>query len=298
MLKTANLTKEFKNVIAVNNISFQIDKGKIFGILGPNGSGKTTIIRIILDILKPDSGTVTYQDKIISEKVKNKIGYLPEERGLYKKSKVKDIVYYFAGLKNLSKPEIETNFNYWSQKLYLEEHKNRKLEELSKGNQQKVQLLAALIHNPEILIMDEPFAGFDPVNQKLVRQIISEYVSPHKIVLLSTHLLNLADDLCNEVLLLNNGKEVLHGSLFEIKQNFNEKLYRLEIELSKNELENYGEIVSINELSGEFEIELKNDVVPSNFLAKISNQYKVDKFVKIKPSLYQIFIHSIENHNL
>lgn len=298
MLKTANLTKEFKNVIAVNNISFQIDKGKIFGILGPNGSGKTTIIRIILDILKPDSGTVTYQDKIISEKVKNKIGYLPEERGLYKKSKVKDIVYYFAGLKNLSKPEIETNFNYWSQKLYLEEHKNRKLEELSKGNQQKVQLLAALIHNPEILIMDEPFAGFDPVNQKLVRQIISEYVSPHKIVLLSTHLLNLADDLCNEVLLLNNGKEVLHNSLFEIKQNFNEKLYRLEIELSKNELENYGEIVSINELSGEFEIELKNDVVPSNFLAKISNQYKVDKFVKIKPSLYQIFIHSIENHNL
>ena len=220
MLIVQNLVKEFSNVRAVDNISFQIEEGKIFGLIGPNGAGKTTTIRIVLNIIKPTSGSIMFEGKPVTNEFFNVIGYLPEERGLYKKSKVIDSLLYFAKLKNMSRKKALEEADYWLNKLDAIEYRDKKLQELSKGNQQKIQFIISVIHNPKLLILDEPFSGFDPINQQLIKETILSFVDSGKIIILSTHQMETAEKLCSEIFLLNKGREVISGSLNQIKKSY------------------------------------------------------------------------------
>ena len=187
MLSVENLVKEFQNTTAVDNISFKVEPGKIFGLLGPNGAGKTTTLRTVLNIIKPTSGKILFNDELITTDFLNSIGYLPEERGLYRKSKVIDVILYFAELKNMSRTEAVKQADSWLKRLDIFHYRNKKIDELSKGNQQKIQFIMSVIHNPQLLIFDEPFTGFDPINQQEIRELIFSFLSEGKIIILSTH---------------------------------------------------------------------------------------------------------------
>ncbi|MCW8822633.1 MAG: ATP-binding cassette domain-containing protein, partial [Ignavibacteriaceae bacterium] len=195
MLVVKNLVKRFNSTLAVDNLSFSVDPGKIFGLLGPNGAGKTTTLRTILNIIKPSSGEIIFNQKPITYDYYNLIGYLPEERGLYKRSKVIDVLKYFAALKNVNKKDAVQLADIWLKKLNILNYREKKIDQLSKGNQQKVQLIAAIIHNPLLLILDEPFTGFDPINQQEVKNLILSFLSEGKTIILSTHQMDLAEKL-------------------------------------------------------------------------------------------------------
>ena len=220
MLLVENLVKEFQNTTAVDNISFKVEPGKIFGLLGPNGAGKTTTLRTVLNIIKPTSGKVLFNDQPITAEFLNSIGYLPEERGLYRKSKVIDVILYFAELKNMSRTEAVKQADSWLKRLDIFHYRSNKIDELSKGNQQKIQFIMSVIHNPQLLIFDEPFTGFDPINQQEIRELIFSFLSEGKIIILSTHQMETAEKLCTDIFLINNGKEVTSGKLSHIKKEF------------------------------------------------------------------------------
>ena len=219
MLEVRNLTKEYNDVVAVKNLSFTVSEGKIFGLLGPNGAGKTTTIRTVLNIIKPTSGQISFYNREISRDFFNVIGYLPEERGLYRKSRVDEVILYFAVLKNMNRLEAVKQLDFWLRKLGISEYRKKKIEELSKGNQQKVQFITSVIHNPKLLILDEPFTGFDPINQQIIRETIVSFISEGKLIILSTHHMEIAEKMCSDILLMNRGKEVCSGSLSQLKKN-------------------------------------------------------------------------------
>lgn len=295
MLRVENLTKKFKNYLAVDNISFDVYRGRIFGLLGPNGAGKTTTIRTILNILKPTSGKITFDGKLISNDFFNIIGYLPEERGLYKKSKALDVIIYFARLKNLSKAKAEKEANLWIEKLEVKELSNKRLEELSKGNQQKIQFICSVVHNPEILILDEPFSGFDPINQETIKDILLSFTNAGKIIILCTHQMDTAEKLCNDIFLIDKGKKVCSGSLAEVKKSFGGNLVKLEFFGDGSFLSSLPEVVNINNYNNYSEIELNEDVKPYEFLKFLVNKINVTHFSIIEPTLNKIFIDAIKN---
>ncbi len=297
MLTVQNLTKEYKNVTAVNDISFNVEPGRVFGLLGPNGAGKTTTIRIVLNIIRPTSGSVLFNNRSITNEFFNKIGYLPEDRGLYKKSKVIDVINYFAKLKNIDKNSIRQKADHWLRKLEIENYRHRKIEELSKGNQQKVQFITAIIHDPELLILDEPFAGFDPINQQQIRETILSFVNSGKIVILSTHQMETAEKLCSDILLLNNGKEVCKGSLAKIKKDFGTNNIKIEFEGDASFLNSLPEVNSADLYGIYAEIHLKKEIKPAEFLRKISGRLLINHFSVIEPTLNKIFIDAIKNSN-
>ena len=297
MLSVRNLTKEYKNVTAVNDISFDVEPGKIFGLLGPNGAGKTTTIRIALNIIRPTSGSVLFESKQITNEFANDIGYLPEERGLYKKSKVIDVINYFASLKNLDKNHTADRAKFWLDKLGIENYRNNKIDELSKGNQQKVQFITAIIHDPKLLILDEPFSGFDPINQQLIRETILSFVNSGKIVILSTHQMETAEKLCSDILLLNKGKEVCKGSLSEIKRDFGTNNVKIEFEGNASFLNSMTEVKGVDLYGTYAEIHLRKEVKPAEFLRKISDKLLINQFSVIEPTLNKIFIDAINNSN-
>lgn len=297
MLSIRNLVKEYKNVTAVDNISFNVEPGKIFGLLGPNGAGKTTTIRIVLNIIRPTSGMVSFDNKPITNEFSNDIGYLPEERGLYKKSKVMDVINYFASLKNLDKKHTTDRANYWLDKLGITNYRNNKIEELSKGNQQKVQFVTAIIHDPKLLILDEPFSGFDPINQQLIRETILSFVNSGKVVILSTHQMETAEKLCSEILLMNKGKEVCKGSLTDIKKDFGTNNVKIEFEGNATFLTTLPEVKSVDLYGIYAEVHLKREIKPSEFLRKISDKLLINQFTVIEPTLNKIFIDAINSSN-
>jgi ABC-2 type transport system ATP-binding protein len=294
MLIVKNLVKRFNSTLAVNNISLTVNPGKIFGLLGPNGAGKTTTIRTILNILKPTSGEIIFNGKPITYEYYNVIGYLPEERGLYKRSKVIDVLVYFAALKNISKRNAINLADYWLQKLNIFEYRDKKIEQLSKGNQQKIQLIAAIIHNPSLLILDEPFTGFDPINQQEVKELILSFVSEGKTIILSTHQMELAEKLCEDILLINNGKEVSSGKLSDIKKNFGGNNIRLGFTGDNACLSQFSEIIKYDNYNNYSDIQLRDEIIPSEFLKKLMGKMEVNHFSIIEPSLNKIFIELIK----
>ena len=293
MLLVKNLTKEFKNVFAVDNISFKVEEGKIFGLLGPNGAGKTTTIRTILNIIKPSSGEITFDGKPITDEFFNIIGYLPEERGLYKKSKVMDVILYFAQLKNMSKPEAISEAEMWLKKLDIPDYRDKKIEELSKGNQQKIQFITSIIHNPKLLILDEPLSGFDPINQQLIKELIISFVTGGKIIILSTHQMEMAEKMCSEIFLINKGKEVLHGSLSDIKRKFGGNIVKLEFDGDSTFINTLPYVINVDNYNNYAEVQLKEDVHPNQLLKDIVNKLSISHFSIIDPTLNKIFIDSI-----
>lgn len=294
MLNIEKISKFFNSTKVLNDISFSISKGKIFGIIGPNGAGKTTTLRIMLGILPPSSGQILFNDKTLDQNYQNITGYLPEERGLYPKSSVLNSLIYFAQLKGLNYSEANKKTNYWLERLDLKEYEKYHVEELSKGNQQKVQFISAILHKPQILILDEPFSGFDPVNQSIFREIIEE-MKEHSYIILSTHLMDLAESLCDDIFMINKGKEVLSGELSRLLNS--EEALSYEIVFS-NKIEN-----KVWEYLGKDNAELKNDnslIVNLNsqnlnsIIKDLTDIQAIEEIKKIKATLHQLFISSVE----
>lgn len=296
MLLVENLVKEFINVRAVDNISFKIEEGKIFGLIGPNGAGKTTTIRIVLNIIKPTSGSITFEGKPVSNEFFNVIGYLPEERGLYKKSKVIDSLLYFAQLKNMSKKKALEEADYWLNKLEASEYRDKKLQELSKGNQQKIQFILSVIHNPKLLILDEPFTGFDPINQQLIKETILSFVDSGKIIILSTHQMETAEKLCSEIFLINKGKEVISGNLNQIKKSYGGNNIKIEYSGDASFIKKLRFVKQVDIYSNYAEIQLADGTPPGEFLRTLVDKININSFSVIEPTLNKIFIDTVKEN--
>ncbi len=296
MLSVENLVKEFQNTTAVDNISFKVEPGKIFGLLGPNGAGKTTTLRTVLNIIKPTSGKVLFNDRPITADFLNSIGYLPEERGLYRKSKVIDVILYFAELKNMSRTEAVKQADSWLKRLDIFHYRNKKIDELSKGNQQKIQFIMSVIHNPQLLIFDEPFTGFDPINQQEIRELIFSFLSEGKIIILSTHQMETAEKLCTDIFLLNNGKEVTSGKLSHIKKEFGGNHVEIKFSGDVSFLSSMAEVITVDTYNNYAEVHLKDVVEPSDFLKMIIDKIEITHFSVIEPTLNRIFIDLIKQN--
>ena len=221
-LKLENVSKTFANKQAVDNISFEVDKPGVFGLLGTNGAGKTTTIRMLLGIIKKDTGEITWNGKPVERKHVN-FGYLPEERGVYPKTKIHDQLMYFAELKGMKKQEAEEAISKWAKVLKVEEYIQMPAEKLSKGNQQKIQFMTSILHNPELIVLDEPFSGLDPVNSEILKNVIIDLVKQGKYIIMSSHQMASIEEFCTDILILNKGKTVLKGNLKEIKNTLNEQ---------------------------------------------------------------------------
>lgn len=297
MLVVENLVKEYKGLTAVDKISFSIGPGKIFGLLGPNGAGKTTTIRTVLNIIRPTSGSITFEGQPITNDFFNLIGYLPEDRGLYKKSKVIDVVLYFAAIKNIEKQDAIKRLDVWLNRLNISNYKSKKIEELSKGNQQKIQFIISVLHDPKLLILDEPFSGFDPINQQIIKEAILTFVSAGKIIILSTHQMETAEKLCSDILLLNNGKEVCKGNLASIKKNFGVNNVKIEFEGDPSFINSMQEVVTADIYGTYAEVHLKEDIKPADFLRTLSQKIPINHFSGIDPTLNKIFIDLINRSN-
>lgn len=288
-----NVTKTFVGKKAVDNISLELNEPGVYGLLGTNGAGKTTTIRMILGIIKKDSGEITWNGKEVNRKSVN-FGYLPEERGVYPKTKIFDQLMYFAKLKGMNKNVAKQEIEKWAKKLKVEEYMQEPAEKLSKGNQQKIQFMTAIIHNPELVVLDEPFSGLDPVNTEILKNIIIELVKNGKYVIMSAHQMATIEEFCSDILILNKGKTVLKGNLKEIKQSY--PANRLKINTDSN----IDSIIKNNGL--EVEIEKDNDYIikindenkaHSLLQEVVSNKIRVNNFEIMKPTLNDIFIEKV-----
>jgi len=297
MLIVEELTKKFNGYSAVDKLSFKVEPGRIFGLIGPNGAGKTTTLRTVLNILKPTSGSIMFENKPITTNFYNHIGYLPEERGLYKKSKVIDVITYFAELKAIKKSSAITLADEWLKKMHIERYRGNKIEQLSKGNQQKIQFITAVIHNPKLLILDEPFAGFDPINQQEIKELILSFVTSGKVIILSTHQMETAEKLCEDILLIDKGKEVCSGSLKKIKNDFGGNNIKIRYSGKISEISELEEVKHIDYYSNYAEIELSPDATPNEFLRKIINRIDIAEYTVIEPTLNRIFIDLIKQNS-
>ena len=288
-----NVSKTFVEKKAVEGISFSLNKPGVFGLLGTNGAGKTTTIRILLGIIKKDSGEITWNGKKVDRKSVN-FGYLPEERGVYPKVKIYDQLMYFAELKGMKKQEADAAIKDWAKKLKVEEYMQMPAEKLSKGNQQKIQFMTAVIHNPELVVLDEPFSGLDPVNTELLKNIIIDLVKEEKYVIMSAHQMSTIEEFCSDILILNKGKTVLQGNLREIKDQY--PANRVQIEANESITENIAKLgLEIeNEKNNEYTIKIDNEEQAHNLLNELVKDRKtINKFEITKPTLNDIFIEKV-----
>lgn len=295
MLAVSNLTKLYGNLKAVDSISFEVEAGQIFGLLGPNGAGKTTTMRMILNIISPNSGSITYKGNKNLKNFSDLVGYLPEERGLYKRSRVLDLILYFAALKGMRKKDARFEARKWLSKLKIEDVEKRKIFELSKGNQQKIQFICSVIHNPELLILDEPFTSLDPINQKEIKDLILDFANMGKIIILSTHQMDIAEKLCTKIFLINRGKEICSGLLSDVKKRFGGNNIKLGIEGNIDFLKTLSEVQNFEVYTNYCEIQLKASVNPTDFLKTIINKTDVSHFAIIQPSLNKIFLDLVKH---
>lgn len=286
-----NISKSFNGKEIIKDISFRVHQGEVFGLLGPNGAGKTTTIRMLLEIISPDSGTISIMGKNAS-RLKDRIGYLPEERGLYKKRKVLEVLEYFGMLKGLERKEAKSRATHLLKNLGLEMNMHMKVQELSKGMQQKVQLIATLIHNPHILILDEPFSGLDPVNSRLIKDIIIQEKQKGKSIILSTHMMYEVERMCDRILMINQGGLVLYGNLSEIKKKFGKNA--LQVEYS-GELGELSGVLKIEDYGKYAEILPEENTSPGDILRQlIDKDLEIKRFETAQPSLDEIFVSVVE----
>jgi ABC-2 type transport system ATP-binding protein len=293
-LRVENVTKRFGDFTAVEGLSFDVRAGRVFGFLGPNGAGKTTTIRMIVGITAPDEGKIELFGERMSPKMQDRIGYLPEERGLYKKMKIADQLRYFAALKDVPQAVADKRIDKWLERMNLAEWKNKKTTDLSKGMQQKIQFISTVLHDPDLLILDEPFSGLDPVNVEFMIEVMSEFKSQDKTIIFSTHLMETAERLCNDILLINKSKKVISGSLREVKASYGKNLIALRAVGGEAVLADRSLVAKATEHSDEIEIEIAENADPQVLLKKlIENGANISKFEKVEPSLNDIFIDQI-----
>ncbi len=293
MLELQNVRKTFEDVRAVDDLSFRVETGDIYGLLGPNGAGKTTTIRMIMQIFQPDSGSITFQDEPITVKTKDRIGYLPEERGVYQKMKVNEVIEYFAALKDMDLSKAKKNASKYLERFDLLNRADDKIEELSKGNQQKVQFIISIIHDPKLLILDEPFSGLDPVNQILIKEIIQELREEDTTILFSTHQMAQVEKLCERICLINEGKVIVEGNLKKIKRDLGSRTIRIESDDSLESLKSDSAFSWSEVENGSLLAELQDGLEPHEYLKSLVSRVKVRKFEVVEPSLEQIFIDQV-----
>ncbi|WP_440946728.1 ABC transporter ATP-binding protein [Methanosarcina sp. T3] len=296
-LEFEGVSKSFAEKNVIRDISFSVEKGEIFGLLGPNGAGKTTLIRLLLDIIKPDSGEIRIFGGPLGEAAKDRIGYLPEERGLYRKTKLLDMLVYLAQLKNVSRKEAQAKAEALLKSLDLYEHRGKRVEELSKGMQQKIQFLSAVIHEPELIILDEPFSGLDPVSTKAVKDKILEYRNAGRTVILSTHMMEQAQKLCDRILMLNKGERVLYGTVAGVRKEHGKNSLLVEF-AEKRSLSILHEIPGIRKITwreGAVEILPEESTNAQAVLQELVRRTEILRFEQALPSLNEIFIETVES---
>ena len=322
-LRVEGVTKRFGDFTAVDDLSFEVRPGRVFGFLGPNGAGKTTTIRMIVGITAPDSGKIEYDfpetrderletgdgrratgngqpashvSRLASpvSSFQDKIGYLPEERGLYKKMKIVDQLRYFAALKDVPRADADRRIDRWLERMNLAEWKNKKTTDLSKGMQQKIQFIATVLHDPDLLILDEPFSGLDPVNVEFMISVLSEFKRQDKTVIFSTHLMETAERLCNDILLINKAKKVVSGSLRQIKEAYGKNLIALRLVGGDGVLKDASLVKQTAVHADETEVELADGADPQMLLRRLLDSgAEITKFEQVEPSLNDIFIDQV-----
>lgn len=298
VIEVNNIDKSFGSTHAVDNVSFGVTKGKIFGLLGPNGAGKTTAIRMINHIIIADSGSITINGLDVSPETQRLIGYMPEERGLYKKMKVGEQLIYLAQLKGLGYYEAKKAINYWLDRFEAADWYNKTVGELSKGMSQKVQFIATIAHDPDIYIFDEPFSGLDPINSEMLKEIVLELRDKGKTVLFSTHRMEQVEQMCDEICLFNKGRAVLKGNLRDIKSKFGKNTINLEFQGDASFLDDL-ENVRINNRSTNFaEIRVLNGQNMQQILQTAMEYAEIYKFERVEPSLTEIFISTVGEDNI
>jgi ABC-2 type transport system ATP-binding protein len=295
VVEVSNVVKSYADKVAVSDLSFSVAQGEVFGLIGPNGAGKTTTIRMMMDIIKPDSGEVTILGEKLTEASKNRLGYLPEERGLYKDLRVIDSIVYLASLKGMDRHSAELRADELLNQTGMLSHKGKKIEELSRGMGQIVQFIVTIIHDPELVVLDEPFSGLDPVNTELLKGIFVDLRNQGKAVILSTHQMNQVEELCDRVLMIDNGRSVLQGSLAEIKSRYRSNSVIVDAD------GDLGEIPGVSRKrahKGYLELTLEQDTTPKQVLERlVDSGVVINRFEVATPSLNEIFLKVVgKNH--
>jgi len=290
MIELRSVGKRYGNVAAVENLSFSTGAGEIFGLLGPNGAGKSTTIKMIMKIIAPDSGSILLNGSVIRESDKDRIGYLPEERGLYPKVKINEMLLYFAALKNANRSDAAKKLDKWLDRFDLLDWKRRTPDTLSKGMAQKVQFISAVLHDPELLLLDEPFSGLDPVSTDLVRDAVLDLAASGKTILFSTHNMEVAERICSRVVVIDHGRELVSGTVAEVKSRYGRNAVIVEFDGTIN-LDPLSTLIrSISRFPRWAEIELADGASPQAVLGILVDQVAVRRFEVVSPSLHRIFV--------
>ncbi len=289
-LQLRGITKRYGSKAAVDDFDLSVPKGCICGIIGPNGAGKTTTIRMIMNIIAPDAGEVLFNGQPTDRNFKNRVGYLPEERGLYKKMTLHEVILLLGRLKHAARKDIENRIDPWLERMDLLSYRDKKVEELSKGMQQKLQFVTTLIHNPEIIILDELFSGLDPLNIELIKNVILELKRENRTILFSTHVMEQAEKLCDHICMINHGRKVLDGSLSEVKSRYGKNSIRLEIDGDGSFLTSLPGVEKVTGFTNYFELTLSEMSRSNEVLKAVADKVSVTRFERIEPSLYNIFI--------
>jgi ABC-2 type transport system ATP-binding protein len=290
VLEVNNIVKQYGDYYAVNNVSFKVKAGHVYGILGPNGAGKTTTIRMIMNILQPDSGYITLFDTRMNDELKSKIGYLPEERGLYKKMKTLDVLIFLGELNNLSQAQAKQSALGWLEKVNLAANAGSRVDELSKGMQQKLQLIGAIMHDPQLIILDEPFSGLDPVNVNLVKNIIIELKAQGKAIMFSTHMMDSAEKLCDEILMIDKGNIVLDGKLNDILTRYGKNSVMINFTGDGKIFDTIDILAKTEHYPNHVEVTLKEGYSANELLKRIIDKIEISSLHTMRSSLNEIFI--------
>lgn len=302
MLEVRNVTKRYSAHLALDRVSLRVPKGQIFGLLGPNGAGKTTLIRIINRITVPDSGEVFFDGHLSRPEDVARIGYLPEERGLYKKMKVGDEALYLAQLKGLSAREARTRLQEWFERFDILSWWNRRVEELSKGMQQKLQFIITVVHRPDLLIFDEPFSGFDPVNAELLKQEILALKEQGHTIIFSTHNMASVEELCDHIALINHAEVVLSGRVRDVREQFKDNRYRVAIQQPAEEVSPVDALFQVEKQAVEGDVcrlvlQKNPSVRNAELLSALASRYEILSFEEIIPSMHEIFIRTVSSEH-
>lgn len=290
LLKLDDICKSFGDTVAVDKLTLEVPEGVIYGIIGPNGAGKTTTIRMVMNINVPDSGRVLIDGQPVGRDFCNRVGYLPEERGLYKKMTVLEIIRYLAQLKGCAADHALAEADPWLERMGLLDYRDKKVEELSKGMQQKLQFITTVLHKPDLIILDELFSGLDPLNIELIKDILLELKREGKTILFSTHVMEQAEKLCDHVCMISKGRKVIDGSMTDVKAQFGKNSVQIEMDGNGHFLKELSGVKRVTEFNNFVELELDDGISSSDILKMIVDRVAVRRFETVEPSLYNIFI--------
>jgi len=292
-LRIEGVSKRFGEVLAVDNLNLEIPNNQLFGLLGANGAGKTTTIRMILGLLAPSQGQIRWNGEKLGYAISDQIGYLPEERGLYPKLKVSEQLTYLGMLRGMERRVIEAEIPKWLNRFRITDYANKKVEELSKGNQQKIQFIASVIHKPKLLFLDEPFSGLDPINVELLKDVVKEIAQKGTTIVFSSHLMQHVEELCSDICIMHKGSSVVKGNLREIKRSFGRKNVIIHTDENLDSLRNVGGVLKVNRTAEGYVVQINEDSVSQKLFREVASRGFTTKFVLEEPSLNDIFIEKV-----